>query len=197
MAGFLNILGKIFGSKYDKDVKEITPIVDEINKEYEKLLHITNDELRERTAYLKNKINEFVSKERKQINILEKEVTSSQHAADKKEAIYKDIDNLEETILQKIEEILNNILPLAFAVVKETSRRFSDNDYLEVTASNNDKELAAKKDFIEIDSNKAIYKTSWDAAGTEIKWDMTQYDVQLIGGVVLHQGKIAEMQTGE
>ncbi|MDC0909477.1 helicase-related protein, partial [Flavobacteriales bacterium] len=114
-----------------------------------------------------------------------------------KEDLYKEIDGLEKVVLEKIEVILNNILPEAFAVVKETARRFSINESLEVLATENDKELATFKDFISIDGEKAIYQTSWDAAGTSIKWDMIHYDVQLIGGIVLHQGKIAEMQTGE
>jgi preprotein translocase subunit SecA len=197
MASFLNILGKLFGNKYDKDVKEITPIVDEINKQCEDLIPLTNDELRNKTTELKKLITDFVSVEKKQIEELKEKADSKELPAEQKEEVYKEIDGLEKTILEKIEEILNAILPTAFAVIKETSRRFADNESLKVTASDNDKELAAKKDFVSVDGNQATYLTTWDAAGTEIKWDMVHYDVQLIGGIVLHQGKIAEMQTGE
>jgi preprotein translocase subunit SecA len=197
MAGFLNILGKLFGNKYDKDVKEIAPIVNEINKQYESLIHLTNDKLRQKTIDFKNQINDFVSAERNQITELKGKANSKEIKAEKKEELYKEIDTLEKTILDKIEEKLNNILPSAFAVVKETARRFTENESIEVTASDNDKELAAEKDFVSVVGNKATYKTTWDAAGTEIKWDMIHYDVQLIGGIVLHHGKIAEMQTGE
>jgi len=197
MAGFLNILGKLFGNKYDKDVKGIAPIVEEINNQYEKLIPLTNDELRNKTIDLKKQINDFVAAERKQIKELKKVANSKEIPAEKKEDLYKKIDDLEKTILEKIEEILITILPTAFAVVKETSRRFTNNEFIEVTASGNDKELAPKKDFVSVDGDKATYLTTWDAAGTEIKWDMIHYDVQLIGGIVLHEGKIAEMQTGE
>ena len=197
MAGFLNILGKLFGNKYDKDVKEITPVVEEINKQCEHLTSLTNDELRNKTLDLKKQINDFVAGERKAIEGLKEKANSKDIPAEQKEALYKEIDGLEKTILEKIEEILNTILPTAFAVVKETSRRFAKNESIEVTASDNDKELATKKDFVSVTGEKAIYQTTWDAAGTKIKWDMVHYDVQLIGGIVLHQGKIAEMQTGE
>ena len=197
MAGFLDILSKLFGNKYDKDVKLIAPIVKEINKQYEQLSPITNDELRNKTIDLKAQINDFVAEERAQINKLKEESNSKEIPAEQKEELYKKIDALEKTILAKIEETLNTILPTAFAIVKETARRFTENETLEVTASENDKELAPTKDFIIIKGDKAAYHTTWDAAGTKIKWDMIHYDVQLIGGIVLHQGKIAEMQTGE
>ena len=197
MASFLNIIGKIFGNKYDKDIKQITPIVDEINKQYEHLTNLTHDELRNKTKNFRKKIDDFISSERTQIQQLKEKAKSKETNSEEKEILYKQIDNLENTIIKKIEEILNTILPSAFAVIKETARRFSENDSITVTASDNDKELAAKKDFVSINENKANYATTWDAAGTEIKWDMIHYDVQLIGGIVLHQGKIAEMQTGE
>ena len=197
MAGFLNILGKLFGNKYDKDVKEITPVVEEINKQCKNLTSLTNDELRNKTLDLKKQINDFVAGERKAIEGLKEKANSKDIPAEQKEGFYKEIDGLEKTILEKIEEILNTILPTAFAVVKETSRRFTKNESIEVTASDNDKELATKKDFVSVTGDKATYQTTWDAAGTKIKWDMVHYDVQLIGGIVLHQGKIAEMQTGE
>ena len=197
MAGFLNLLGKLFGNKYEKDIKNIAPIVKEINEQFKNLAPLTNDELREKTTTLKSQINDFIRNERKKIQTLKETSKSKDIPTEQKEKLYKEIDELENTILEKTEEILNTILPTAFAVVKETARRFAENDFVEVTASENDKEIAARKDFVSINNNTAIYHTTWDAAGTEIKWDMVHYDVQLIGGIVLHQGKIAEMQTGE
>ena len=222
MAGLLNIISKLFGNKYDKDVKEIAPIVTQINLEFSKLQSLTNDELREKTNYFKNQITEFIKPEKEKIKKL-KEKDSGRETSwlrgeeglipdelqpavkrpkvqlgnKEKESVYKEIDTLEETVISKTEEILNTLLPQAFAVIKETARRFLENDNLEVIANENDKELAATKDFVSIHADNASYKTSWDAAGIEIVWDMVHYDVQLIGGVVLHQGKIAEMQTGE
>ncbi|MDP7567192.1 MAG: preprotein translocase subunit SecA, partial [Flavobacteriales bacterium] len=197
MAGLLGILGKLFGNKYDKDVKEITPLVDEINEEFAKLNSLSNDELRAKTAEFKNQITEFISKDKEEITNLKAKSELSETSSEEKEQLYKEIDALEKTVIEKIEEILNTILPKAFAVVKETSKRFAENDSLEVTATKNDTEIAAVKDFASIKGDKATYQTTWDAAGIEIKWDMVHYDVQLIGGIVLHQGKIAEMQTGE
>ncbi len=197
MASFLNILSKIFGNKYDKDIKQIAPVVDEINKQYEHLNNLTHDELRNKTINFRQQINDFISTEKTEIQRLKERAKSKETNSEEKEKIYKQIDNLENTVLKKIEEILNTILPSAFAVVKETARRFSENESIIVTASDNDKELAAKKDFVSINGDKALYTTTWDAAGTKIKWDMIHYDVQLIGGIVLHQGKISEMQTGE
>ena len=197
MASFLNIIGKLFGNKYDKDIKQITPIVEEINKQYESLAQLTNDQLRNKTINFKKQITDFVSSERNQISELKEKANSKETKTEKKEELFKKIDTLEKIILDKIEEKLNDILPNAFAVVKETARRFTENESIEVTASDNDKELALERDFVSITGDKATYKTTWDAAGSKIKWDMIHYDVQLIGGIVLHQGKIAEMQTGE
>ena len=197
MAGLLNIISKLFGNKYDKDVKEITPIIEKINFEFSKLSALTNDDLREKTSDFKNQITDFTSNEKQEIEELKKEANLATTPTDEKEGLYKKIDSLEELIITKTEEVLNLILPQAFAVVKETAKRFAENDEVIVTATQNDKELAATKDFVSIAAENASYKTSWDAAGTEIVWDMIHYDVQLIGGVVLHEGKIAEMQTGE
>ena len=197
MAGLLNIISKLFGNKYDKDVKEITPIIEKINFEFSKLSTLTNDDLREKTSDFKNQITDFTSNEKQEIEELKKEANLATTPTDEKEGLYKKIDSLEELIITKTEEVLNLILPQAFAVVKETAKRFAENDEVIVTATQNDKELAATKDFVSITAENASYKTSWDAAGTEIVWDMIHYDVQLIGGVVLHEGKIAEMQTGE
>ena len=197
MAGLLGILGKLFGNKYDKDVKEITPLVDKINEEFSKLSSLSNNELREKTTEFKKQISDFISEEKSKIETLKEKSNLTETKTEEKEELYKEIDALEKTVLDKIEKILNTVLPQAFAVVKETAKRFTENESIDVTASKNDTELAATKDFVSINGDTATYQTTWDAAGTEIKWEMIHYDVQLIGGIVLHQGKIAEMQTGE
>ena len=197
MAGLLGILGKLFGNKYDKDVKEITPLVDKINEEFSKLSSLSNNELRKKTTEFKNQISDFISEEKSKIETLKEKSNLTETKTEEKEELYKEIDVLEQTVIDKIEKILNTVLPQAFAVVKETAKRFTENKSIDVTASKNDTELAATKDFVSINGDTATYQTTWDAAGTEIKWDMIHYDVQLIGGIVLHQGKIAEMQTGE
>ena len=197
MNSFLNILGKLFGNKYEKDVKEIKPIVEQINSEFEKLKNLDNNELRNKTVDLKKQIQEFIAFDKDEIQRLKQKSLLKSTSTQEKEDIYKKIDALQKTVLEKTEEILNKILPTAFAVIKETSRRFAINETIEVLASENDRKLAESKDFISIKNTQAIYQTKWKAAGTNIKWDMVHYDVQLIGGIVLHQGKIAEMQTGE
>ena len=197
MNSFLNILGKLFGNKYEKDVKEIKPIVEQINSEFEKLKNLDNNELRNKTVDLKKQIQEFIAFDKEEIQRLKQKSLLKSTSTQEKEDIYKKIDALQKTVLEKTEEILNKILPTAFAVIKETSRRFAINETIEVLASENDRKLAESKDFISIKNTQAIYQTKWKAAGTNIKWDMVHYDVQLIGGIVLHQGKIAEMQTGE
>ena len=197
MGSFLNILGKLFGNKYEKDIKQINPIVDQINLEFEKIKKLDNDQLRDKTIDLKKQIQDFTSVEKIEIKQLKETSISKSISTQDKEEIYKKIDALQKIVLEKTEEILNKILPVAFAVIKETARRFTENETIEVIASENDRKLAETKDFININEKKAIYQTKWNAAGTNIKWEMVHYDVQLIGGIVLHQGKIAEMQTGE
>ena len=197
MAGIFNIITKFFGKKYDKDVKEIEPIVNEIHKEYEKISLLSNNELREQTTILKNQITEYTSKEREEITKLKEDANKNSTLIEDTEKIYEKIDNLEKEIISKIEDILNTILPTAFAVMKETAKRFKENTTLTVKASDFDKNIASRKDFVTIENSNAIYQNSWNAAGSQITWDMLHYDVQLIGGIILHKGKIAEMQTGE
>ena len=156
MANFLSILSKIFGNKYDKDIKQITPIVEEINKEYENLANLTHDELRKKTIAFKQQINDFISEEKLQIQQLTKKASLRETNTEDKESLYRQIENHENTILEKTEEILNTILPSAFAVVKETARRFAEHESITVTASENDKELAANKDFVSIEGETAI-----------------------------------------
>mgnify|MGYP006108209795 CR=1 FL=1 len=197
MAGIFNVITKFFGNKYDKDIKKIRPIILEIHKEYEKITQLSNDDLRQQTNILKKKITEYISEEKKEISNLKAASSKESTSIQDKEKIYEKIDILEKEIVIKIEEVLNTILPTAFAVMKETAKRFQENNTITVIATGFDKELASQKDFVSIEKNNAIYKNSWNAAGVEVTWDMVHYDVQLIGGVVLHDGKIAEMQTGE
>ncbi|MEA3446783.1 MAG: DEAD/DEAH box helicase, partial [Bacteroidota bacterium] len=188
-------LSKLFGSKSERDIKEISPIVDNILAEYEKLNNISNDELRQKSKQLKQVVSDFTADDYQEILRLKNEADKLN--IDKREDVYNQIDKIEKAIDDKIEDVLNQILPEAFALVKETARRFNDNEYLEVEANDFDKDLAANRDSIEIKGDKALYKNKWIAGGTEITWDMVHYDVQLIGGIELHQGKIAEMATGE
>ena len=191
------ILTKIFGSKYDKDMKEIAPVVSEINAIYPEIEALDNDALRARSQKLKQQIRDSISAEIQQIDNLKAEAEAAECPIDKKEHNYKEVDRLEKLIDDKVEDELNKALPEAFAIMKDTARRFAQNEELRVTASDFDRELATTKDFVTIDGDTAIYKNSWTAGGNTIKWEMIHYDVQLIGGVVLHQGKIAEMATGE
>ena len=193
----LNSVLKIFiGDKTKKDLKKITPIVKEINNYQEKLNKISNDKLRNKTIEFKNLISNSRSEIDKEINDLNNLVNQT-NDINEKEELYEKIDEKENEANKITNEILDNILPEAFAVVKETATRFLNNSKIKVTASENDILLSHKFDYIKIDDNQAFWSNKWDAAGKEIVWDMIHYDVQLIGGIVLHQGKIAEMQTGE
>ena len=194
MFGFLK---KILGSKSDKDLKEIYPLVDKINSEYDKLNTISDEDLRSKTEEFKLKIKNSLIETEEEINNLKINYENSEGSLDEKEEILNSIDKIIEDQNEIIENILNEILPEAFAVVKETARRFSENGSLEVKATDFDKEIAQKKENIKIKGSKAIWLNKWQAAGVSIEWNMIHYDVQLIGGVVLHQGKISEMATGE
>ena len=194
MFGFLK---KILGSKSDKDLKEIYPLVDKINSEYDKLNTISDEDLRSKTEEFKLKIKNSLIETEEEINNLKINYENNEGSLDEKEEILNSIDKIIEDQNEIIENILNEILPEAFAVVKETARRFSENGSLEVKATDFDKEIAQKKENIKIKGSKAIWLNKWEAAGVSIEWNMVHYDVQLIGGVVLHQGKISEMATGE
>lgn len=196
MIGFLS---KIFGgSKSDKDVKRIQPLVVEINKHFASYKSLSHDQLRNKTQDFKARISAHLSGIDADIAVRKTEAEA--YTGDDiqgREAIYEDIDKLMKRRDEQIEEILKELLPEAFAVVKETARRFKENPELTVEATALDKELALEKDYIRIDGDKAIYRNSWEAAGSTVTWNMVHYDVQLIGGIVLHEGKIAEMATGE
>ncbi len=193
--GFNDILKKLFGNKSQRDLKEIMPYVDRVKEHYEVISKLSNDELRAKTKELQQKLKDSVKTEREKIASLKEKIKDSE--IEEREVIYNEIDKIEKSILEKYEEVLEEILPDAFAIVKSTAKRFSENEEIEVTATDFDRELAATKDFVRIEGDKAIYKNSWEAGGNVLKWDMVHYDVQLFGGVALHKGKIAEMATGE
>ena len=192
----LDFFKKIFGTKHDRDVQTYRPIVDKINAFAEEYKNLSNDELRNNTLRFKERIAQHLEGIDKDINRLKEEVSTEQDLGTK-EYLYDQIDELTKERDTHLEVILRALLPEAFATVKETARRFSNNEELEVSATDHDRNLAARKSYITIDGDKARWKNSWTAAGGEITWNMVHYDVQLIGGMVLHDGKIAEMATGE
>ena len=205
---FIEIITKLFGNKAQKDMRAIQPIVDQIKAEYEKIDALSNDELRAHSWALMDKLQEAVKDRKDRIAELKASIEGT--PIEKREKIYNEVDKLEKEIKDKYEEVLNEILPEAYAIVKSTARRFAQSETVEVTATQMDKDLAADSrfDFVEIVSKGqsdqvpstkdiAVYHNHWMAGGNEITWDMIHYDVQLFGGVVLHQGKIAEMATGE
>src|SRR6476660_7392940 len=195
----IGILSKIFGgNKSEKDVKKIQPQVEKINQHFSSYQSLSNDELRGKTVEFRERIKKHLADTDAAITIKNKEAEDLPlEDINGRDTIYKEVDALKKDRDSKIEEILLEILPEAFAVVKETSRRFKENKEIISTATQLDRDLSVEKEYIHIEDDKSIYKNSWIAGGTEITWNMVHYDVQLIGGVVLHQGKIAEMATGE
>ena len=193
--GFNEILSKFFGNKSQRDMKEISPYVDRIKEAYPAIKVLNNDELRNKTQEIRAGIQNSVSEERNRIAELKSGIEELE--LEKRESIYSEIDKLEKAILEKMEIALDEALPDVFSIVKETARRFTENAETVVTASDFDRDLAAKHDFVRIEDDKAIYLNHWLAGGNVITWDMVHYDVQLFGGAVLHKGKIAEMATGE
>lgn len=195
--GLLDKVLKVFvGDKSKKDVASITPKVEEIKTYEADLEKLSHDELREKTIFFKAKIADALGEVNAKMAKLEVEAEGSEDI-DKKEEIYDEIDGLKDKAYEISEGVLNEILPEAFAVMKETAKRFFHNAEIRVTATAFDRELSADKDFLDLDGDQAVWSNSWDAAGKPITWDMIHYDVQLIGGVAMHEGKIAEMQTGE
>ncbi|MCB0654658.1 MAG: preprotein translocase subunit SecA [Saprospiraceae bacterium] len=197
MSNFLtNTLKKVFGTKYERDVNKYLPIVDEINQFSAELESISNDDLRNKTLEFRKRISEHLQGIQDDIDALHAQAEEEEDQLIK-EDLYNQLDQLQLDKNKHLEDVLKDILPEAFAVVKETARRFMENEFLEVTATEHDRNLAATKSYILIDGEKARWKNSWQAAGGDITWNMVHYDVQLIGGMVLHDGKIAEMATGE
>ena len=191
-----NVLKLFVGDKSKKDISDIQPIVEQIKNQEEVIEKLTIDELRAKTTEFKNKIKADQKEIQDQINALEKE-SSEIDDINKKEDLYKEIDQLKDDRYATEVKTLEELLPEAFAVMKETAKRFKNNETLTVNATPFDREISAIKDYVSLDGEKAIWQNSWDAAGKKITWDMIHYDVQLIGGIALHQGKAAEMQTGE
>ena len=189
------LLSKIFGNKSTRDMKEIQPWVEKIKKAEPAIQALDNDGLRAKTQELKNIIQSSANDIKEKITELKGKIEDT--PIEDREPIFSQIDKLEKEVLERYDKKLDEVLPGAFAIVRETARRFSQNEEITVTATDFDRELAATHDFVRIDGDKAIYQNHWIAGGNEITWNMVHYDVQLFGGVVLHQGKIAEMATGE
>jgi preprotein translocase subunit SecA len=192
---FNDILTKLFGNKSQRDLKEITPYVEKVKAVYPSIEALSNDELRAKSAEIRKKVQDYVSEEKAKIVSLREGIDDK--PLEERESIWAEVDKIEKEIMERLEVVLEEALPETFAIVKDTARRFSENETVEVTANDFDRDLATKHDFVEIEGDKAIYFNHWVAGGTEIKWDMVHYDVQLFGGAVLHKGKIAEMATGE
>jgi preprotein translocase subunit SecA len=197
MGLFNSLLSKVFGNKYEKDIKEVQPIVAKIKELENQYKSLSTDELRSRSEALKQKVRGIIAAEELKVAQLKAEVENPELAIGEREKSYAEIDRLEKEITEKAEAALNDVLADAFSIVKETARRLSENSEITVTATDFDRELATIYDFVRVEGDKAIYSNSWTAGGNIITWNMVHYDVQLIGGIVLHSGKIAEMATGE
>ena len=194
---FLNSVLKMFvGDKSKQDVKAIMPIVDKIKSFESALEALSTDQLRDKTKEFKAKIVDARQPFYSKIETLEQEAEATEDI-DRREDIYQEIDKIKDDAYTATEAVLNDILPEAFAVVKETAKRFKDNTSITVEANEFDRLISGEHDYVTLEGDKAIWANSWDAAGKEVTWDMVHYDVQLIGGIAMHQGKIAEMQTGE
>lgn len=193
----LGLISKLFGSKSNRDIKIIQPLIEQTKEEYAKLSVLSNDELRQKTLDFKARIQDFLADIDKETAEVKARAEAEDLPMNEKTALYDQLDKLQKDRDKELENILLELLPEAFAVMKDTARRFTENKTLEVTATQADRELAAHKQNVVIQGDKAIHHNTWLAAGTEVTWNMIHYDVQLIGGVVLHQGKIAEMATGE
>lgn len=194
----LKFIAKVFGTKSEKDIKRLLPLVEKINQEYAGLKNISDDELREKTHAAQNTINEDLKSIDEKIEALHQKIADHPDLdLNEKESVFTEIDSLEEERNKELEKTLMKVLPIAFAIVKETARRFKENEKLVVTATMQDKVFAAEKPHVELDGDTVTWHNKWMAAGNEITWEMLHYDVQLIGGIVLHEGKIAEMATGE
>ena len=193
----MGFLAKLFGNKASRDNKALQPILDKTLEAYEKIKNLDTDALRHKTVEFKEYINNYIADDEARIKELKLKAEDEGLDLEKKNDIYEQIDKLEKHVLERIEEALNNIMPEAFAVLKETAKRFKENEVVEATATELDRDLAARFDHINVEGDKVYYDNSWVAGGNTITWDMVPYNVQVIGGAVLHQGKIAEMATGE
>jgi len=197
MSTINSLLTKFFGNKSDRDIREVSPFIELIKAEFENITKLSNNQLRERSAQVRNEVQDYIKPESEKIAELKLKAELDETDVDEKENIYHEIDKLEKEIDSKLEEKLNEVIPVVFSIVKDTARRFKENDFIEVTANDFDRDLAAVHEHVQISEDKAKYLNTWLAGGNETKWEMIHYDVQLIGGVVLHNGKVAEMATGE
>ncbi len=195
--GFNNFLKSLFGDKSTRDMKLIQPLVEKVKAAYPEVQALSNDELRAKTKEIQKYVQDAAKEQKEQIDALKAKIEDT--PIDEREVIFNEIDKLDKEALEIYEKALDEVMPVAFSIVKETARRFAENEETIVTATDFDRELAGDptKDFITIDGDKAIYHNHWTAGGNDLKWEMIHYDVQLFGGEVLHQGKIAEMATGE
>ena len=189
------ILQSLFGNKSTRDMKLIQPLVEKVKATYEEIKPLSNDELRERTRQIQAQVQDAAKEQKEKIAELKAKIEET--PIDERESLFSQIDKLEKEVLDIYEDALNEVMPVAFSIMKDTARRFTENEEIEVTATEFDRELAATKDFVKIEGDKAIYSNHWMAGGNDTKWDMIHYDVQIFGGIALHQGKIAEMATGE
>lgn len=194
---FNNFLKSLFGDKSTRDMKLIQPLVEKVKAAYPEIQALSNDGLRAKTKEIQKYVQDSAKDQKTRIEELKK--TIEETPIDEREDIFNEIDKLEKEALEIYEQALNEVMPVAFSIIKDTARRFAENEETIVTATDFDRELAAdtKNDFITIDGDKAIYHNEWTAGGNKQKWAMVHYDVQLFGGIALHQGKIAEMATGE
>ncbi len=193
--GFNDILSSLFGNKAQRDSKEFAPYVVKVSEAYDKIKGLSNDNLRAKIDEIKQQVQDYVAEEKNKVDELKASIENLE--LEDREKVWSEIDKIEKEILEKYEKVLDIVLPDVFAIVKDTARRFKENEEVVVTATDFDRHLAVKHDFVRIEGDQAIYSNHWMAGGNEIIWDMVHYDVQLFGGSVLHKGKIAEMATGE
>ncbi|MGL4327853.1 MAG: preprotein translocase subunit SecA, partial [Tannerellaceae bacterium] len=193
--GFTEFMMKLFGNKSQRDLREIEPYLEKIKAIYPSLESLSHDQIRQRIDEIKQEIQDYVADERAKIASLREGIEELE--LHEREERWAEIDKIEKEITDKMEVVLDNVLPEVFAIVKDTARRLSQNPEIRVKATDFDRELATRYDFVTIDGDDAIFKNTWTAGGNQVTWDMVHYDVQLIGGTVLHKGKIAEMATGE
>ena len=192
---FNSLIAKLFGTKSDRDLKEIMPYVDKVNAIYPTISAMDVNDMRARLQEIRAEIQSAGAEKREKINSIKANIENTDLS--QREGLYAQVDKLEKEILEELEKALDKNLSEVFAIIKDTARRFKENEELRVKATDFDRKLAVNHDFVEIDGDEAIYFNSWEAGGNMVKWEMVHYDVQLIGGVALHKGKIAEMQTGE
>jgi len=194
----LKLIAKLFGTKSEKDIKRIMPLVEQTKQEGERIKSFSNDALREETKKIQEQINQELKGIDDQLAGLHQKIADNPSLdINEKELLFGEIDKLEEDRNKELEKVLLKVLPNAFAIVRETAKRFKENEYLEVTAQDFDRVISGVRENVKIEGDKALWYNKWMAAGNMITWDMVHYEVQIIGGIVLHEGKIAEMATGE